>query len=74
MFSNNKALREYIFLIYSISSIAHKVAHYLGDVLEGQIHKLPENLLANGSKFGHVQKQYVFHSISKAWLTMVNAW
>ena len=32
------------------SSIARKVAHYLGDVLEDQSHKLGENLLANGSK------------------------
>jgi len=30
-------------------SIARKVAHYLGEVLEDQKNKLPENLLANGS-------------------------
>lgn len=33
--------------------IARKVAHYLGDVLEEDKERLPDNLLANGSKTQH---------------------
>lgn len=32
-------------------SVAHKIAHYLGDVLEDQRDKLAENLLANGGTY-----------------------
>lgn len=35
-----------------VESIARKVAHYLGEVLEDQKNKLPENLLANGMDLG----------------------
>lgn len=35
-----------------VDQVTHKVAQYLGDVLEDQKDKLHENLMANNSKFG----------------------
>ena len=42
----------------SCYSVAYKLAHYLGDVLEDQKDKLAENLTANGGKNVMVVPRY----------------